>query len=984
MVAREIISPRIFGRQVILERRLEEQAAAARLAEAREQQFLEEQRIREAQVPTAKQRAFEQVVRAAQGKRTLVTRDIAKEFEQLLQDPVLRNAVETGQTIGLLNRQLENIAKKQGFESFKEFSGASRVFAGLEEGKVVLKKQDFEKIKGLQQELEKITVEKKTPERLKQVIRKAVIEPIPIPKQEGVPKRFDFVKSFIKKVSDKIGPKSAKGVIGFFDLDKPVVQRKDIPVLSLIPKIPEIAVDITTPTGPGTTVVLTPRLATFFEKFDLDEKDKSARLLKIKVENINGKFDQGLITEFTANRQLDTAINEFTKSEIIKGVPANFALGFGLAISRLIPFVGPLISTGVGAVLAADFFLKRDEVVKQFRQFPKESSASLGAFIAGGLVGGAGVRLKGTKGPTGSAKINLENLRSSTFIKGKLRDQIVKKAEEILPDVIKFEDVIKDTGTIVSNIVLKDGRRFNVIQFEKEVAGKISTEFIGLEVAPKVAERFVGRAVGVRTPEGAETFIQAIKFRQGSSKFSSILNKLRRGQIIDIAERTEIIKTGRFGQLRAVEIRSVASLLRTAPARIRVLREIKTLLERIRKGENLSILQLKKIINLDKALKGEKPFTEAEFRSADVRAISDATLIKTLGDVQIRITQLPREGILSGQQISALIGVAEVVPGIVKKPVPIKKVPLAVTFGREAPIVTRGRQLLKTKPFQKLKPIKKTKQEQRIASTISPAAFSIIAAVPFEQQFSRVPPFSGGSFGLGLFLSPKTIQQDLISVKNRIGLLNQQISRLKTVTIVDQTLRINQLNQQKTRLIFRQQQLLSLKVKLQQRTRQGLKTQTTTKLRPFIPKLPLLPPVKIPKEKVKKKPKVRVKIKEAGYNTFVKSKGKFRKQNIVPITKKKAQNLGSFLVDKSTSRTFEIKLAKKKAQKPKLRVPPKYFEKNIRKFRGKKIKGKIQPIKNLAIEKIKFAIDSRGEKRQLSAARIRARLFKAFKKRKKK
>ncbi len=136
-----------------------------------------------------------------------------------------------------------------------------------------------------------------------------------------------------------------------------------------------------------------------------------------------------------------------------------------------------------------------------------------------------------------------------------------------------------------------------------------------------------------------------------------------------------------------------------------------------------------------------------------------------------------------------------------------------------------------------------------------------------------------------------------------------------------------------------------------------------------------------PKVRVKRKP---VKLKKIGFNTFVKSKGKFKKQNLVPLTRKKAFNLGSFLTDKSTARTFQIKLAKRKAQKPKLRVPPKYFEKNKNKFRGKKIKGKIQPIKNLAIEKVKFAIDSRGEKRQLSAARIRARLFKAFKKRSKK
>ena len=93
--------------------------------------------------------------------------------------------------------------------------------------------------------------------------------------------------------------------------------------------------------------------------------------------------------------------------------------------------------------------------------------------------------------------------------------------------------------------------------------------------------------------------------------------------------------------------------------------------------------------------------------------------------------------------------------------------------------------------------------------------------------------------------------------------------------------------------------------------------------------------------------------------------------------------MGAFLIDKSTARTFSILKSGTNAQKPFLKVPEAYFKKNIRKFRGRKVKGIVQPIKRLAIEKVKFAIDSRGEKRQLSVARLRARLFKTAKKRRK-
>ncbi len=73
--------------------------------------------------PTLTQRAFEQIIRAAEGKRTAVTSDIAKEFSRLLREnPELQEAVNRGQVVGLRAREL-------GFKSTAEFLGVSQALA---------------------------------------------------------------------------------------------------------------------------------------------------------------------------------------------------------------------------------------------------------------------------------------------------------------------------------------------------------------------------------------------------------------------------------------------------------------------------------------------------------------------------------------------------------------------------------------------------------------------------------------------------------------------------------------------------------------------------------------------------------------------------------------------------------------------------------------------------------------------------------------
>jgi hypothetical protein len=173
-----------------------------------------------------------------------------------------------------------------------------------------------------------------------------------------------------------------------------------------------------------------------------------------------------------------------------------------------------------------------------------------------------------------------------------------------------------------------------------------------------------------------------------------------------------------------------------------------------------------------------------------------------------------------------------------------------------------------------------------------------------------------------------------------------------------------------SRLVQRQQQ--------QQRQRQRqtqIQQQIARPTRPIKPRLRLRPilgdePIKtIPIGTPKKGTK--------GYNAFVKQKKKFFKVNKVPLEKKKARDLASFVTDKTLSATWKITRTNKKAKKPVIIIPTNYYKRNQNKFRGfKKVKGRKVTLLNSAIEKRGSRLDSRTEVKRIQAARFVKRLSK--------
>ncbi len=199
------------------------------------------------------------------------------------------------------------------------------------------------------------------------------------------------------------------------------------------------------------------------------------------------------------------------------------------------------------------------------------------------------------------------------------------------------------------------------------------------------------------------------------------------------------------------------------------------------------------------------------------------------------------------------------------------------------------------------------------------------------------------------------------SAKNKQAQINRQIQLQKQIQ--DQLTKQNQ----------RSLQLLQQKLTQKFGEPRIFKTIKPLKLKFKIPIFPLIKKKKKIKEEIKKKPKFP--IAQLGYNAFARQKGKLIKLNKVPISKTKALNLSSFIVDHSTSAFGKIIRTTKKAQKPLRKIPKGYFKRTIKNYRLFKIvKGKQVPLKNAFIEKRAKRINTLGEKQQLSAARALKKL----------
>jgi hypothetical protein len=136
---------------------------------------------------------------------------------------------------------------------------------------------------------------------------------------------------------------------------------------------------------------------------------------------------------------------------------------------------------------------------------------------------------------------------------------------------------------------------------------------------------------------------------------------------------------------------------------------------------------------------------------------------------------------------------------------------------------------------------------------------------------------------------------------------------------------------------------------------------------PFVP--PLVPP---PKKQQYGEGKLKA------YNVYVKSRKRKIKLNKVPLSRSVALSLGSYIVDNSTARTFKLEPTPGAPKDSYFRKV--YWPRIKHKFRKPIRHGQTVFKKDYWIEKSKHAIDTVFEKRQLSAARVLAMIYKGKKK----
>lgn len=167
--------------------------------------------------------------------------------------------------------------------------------------------------------------------------------------------------------------------------------------------------------------------------------------------------------------------------------------------------------------------------------------------------------------------------------------------------------------------------------------------------------------------------------------------------------------------------------------------------------------------------------------------------------------------------------------------------------------------------------------------------------------------------------------------------------------------------------------------------------------RPPTPRGTIRPKPRTPTTRVKTKPTTRiirrrkkdsVKVKKIkgkqGWNVYVKHKGKFIKANKKPLSQINAQNRASYIVDHSTSTTGKIKPVGKRKKLGTIKPRESSARNKIKARNYRIVKGKRISIGKTFIEKKgRPRINTRGEVRGLTAARLVKQLNKPSKKKKK-
>ncbi|KKL69952.1 hypothetical protein LCGC14_2109770, partial [marine sediment metagenome] len=431
------------------------------------------------------------------------------------------------------------------------------------------------------------------------------------------------------------------------------------------------------------------REQTFEESLGIKE-DKDSRALKANVEKIQERFISGAITGEQANVRLDDELNKFTTKKAVKGLPKNIALGFGLALLQAVPVVGQVAA---GAFIS-NAILRRRQIAGQFRRFPKASAITTAGFLAGGLAGSV---VRGGVTSKLNRNIDPESIQSVVLISGKSRTKLITQAKQVNPELAIGIKKGKVTGTIAYEVIMKDGRKYKIVEFNKITPKDIKTikgvqtvlggekNFVGFQTNVAKGETLIGKGVEVITDGTSESFIRAFRFKPSPSPIGRALQRFgfKRATAFDILEKSRVVKQ----KGKTAQIISEARLSNLKSVTRNLGRRIESLDRKLRANQKINVGEIKNLVNLERRAKGFNPFTEAEFREAKFPALTNQVVTSLINKARGSLNKAENTITLSADIRTGEFGLGLVTPGeafrVGIKKAPIKKTPFAKTFGKE-------------------------------------------------------------------------------------------------------------------------------------------------------------------------------------------------------------------------------------------------------------------------------------------------------------
>ena len=774
----------------------------------------------------------------------------------------------------------------------------------------------------------------------------------------------------------------------------------------------------TTPTalGQGTSLVdIKIRPKTLEEELE-GVNPEDLQNLKEDIGKIQFDFASGAINQTVAQQQVDTRLNKFTSNQIKKGIVPSIAIGGALGfLGATVPFFNVIAGTAIGVPA----FLDRRQILNQFKGFPKETASVTAGFIAGGLVGGlAGGFATSFKVP----KIDAKNLESVTRITGLSKDKFVKLIETNNKGFLNLRSSGKISDTVVYDIKLSDGRTFRILEFGKTKIDPFSKKklvsdrgFLGAEVNVIEGQQVFGAStarLGRQTGVG-ERFTRVISFKPKGRTLTSDILRVEDARVTDLATKFSVFKI----DATKSGVISNSVVLKMKNLNPSILRRIALLERKLLLGQKITINELRNLVNLQRSSRGEAPFSEAEFKAGGFPTITGTIVERLLKSAKLTVQQ--NEQIVGGSlSVKAVLrGEAFTFPKPdLKKPSKVPSTPLE--FGatvKNKALFNKGLRdlifkfrdakarfgdLIKTKGSQAQ--VQRVKNEfgrirQQLenldrsfptsAGELSLALSSEIRNNPIQKLslqsvrfISRLTPALRSLVGNDNLLNSRIIQVQKIgtNLQSKLDLKLKLVQNSTTLSSQDSLSALKQQTKQNQQVLqnLKQLQRLNQQLRLKNITIQDLSLSTIPQV-PTTIRTGVGVPIPLPSLGKARpgKPFGVPEKKNQGYHAFAKQKGIKKRLNKVPLTKRQARDLSSFLVDNSTSRTGGIVRAiNKKSLRPQTKIPKGYFGKTSKKYRPFRIvQGRKVPLFNEFIERTKFAIDTKGEKRGLSIARVLAK-----------